>query len=95
MTIATDLAFLNSMSSFVPKYCLNWQILVAVLNKFHKDGKTKVYIPVHLYGMALTSRTKVGMIRQNHNLIDRINFRSEAKQFTHKTMQKTTSCYIP
>ena len=29
MAISTDLAISNSMSSFVPKYWLNWQILVA------------------------------------------------------------------
>ena len=45
MTIST---ISNSMSSFVPKYWLNWQILVAVLVNFvDRDGITKVYIPVH------------------------------------------------
>ena len=43
---------------------------------------------VLFYGMVLTTRTKVGMMRQNYNMIDGINFRAEAKQFTHKTMQK-------
>ena len=39
---------------------------------------------------------KVGMIRQNKNVIDGINLRVEAKRFTHKTMQKKiTSCYFP
>ena len=48
MTISTHLAISNSMSSFVPKYWLNWQILVAILMNFaDKDGTTKVYIPVH------------------------------------------------
>ena len=50
MTISTHLAISNSMSSFVPKYWLNWQILVAIFNEFRrqiKDGTTKVYIPVH------------------------------------------------
>ena len=48
MTILTDLAIPNSMSSFVPTYWLNLQILVAMLmNLVDKDGTTKVYIPVH------------------------------------------------
>ena len=48
MTIQTHLAILNIMSSFVPKYWLNWQILVLFLINFaDKDGTTKVYIPVH------------------------------------------------
>ena len=48
MTISAHLAISNSMSSFVPKYWLNWQILVAILMNFvDKDGTTKVYIPVH------------------------------------------------
>ena len=43
MTISTDLAISNSMSSVVPKYWLNWQILVAILMNFvDKDGTTKV-----------------------------------------------------
>ena len=37
MTISTDLAISNSMSSFVPKYRLNWQILVTILNKFSRQ----------------------------------------------------------
>ena len=37
MTILTDSTISNSMSSFVPKYWLNWQILVAL-------NFTKVYI---------------------------------------------------
>ena len=42
MTISTDLAILNSMSSFVPNYSLNRQILVATLMNFlDKDGTTK------------------------------------------------------
>ena len=48
MTISTDLAISNSMSSFVPKYWLNWPILVAILMNFvDKDGASKVNIPVH------------------------------------------------
>ena len=48
MTISTDLAILNCMSSFVTKYWQNWQILVAMLNEFcRKDGTTKVHVPVH------------------------------------------------
>ena len=38
--------------------------------------------------MVLTKRTKVEMIQQNYNMIDEINFRAEAKRFTHKTIQK-------
>ena len=37
MTISTHLAILNSMSSFVPKYWLNWQILVAIFNEFRRQ----------------------------------------------------------
>ena len=36
MTISTDLAIYNSMSSFVSKYWLNWQMLVAIINEFHR-----------------------------------------------------------
>ena len=43
MTISTDLAISNSMSSFVPKYWLNWQTLVASMNFIDKGGTTKVY----------------------------------------------------
>ena len=34
---------------------------------------------VLFYGMTLTTRTKVGMIRQNYNVIDRFKSRAEAK----------------
>ena len=34
MTIFTDMAISNTMSTFVPKYWLNWQILVAIFNQF-------------------------------------------------------------
>ena len=34
MTISTDLAISNTISSFVPKYWLNWQILEAISNKW-------------------------------------------------------------
>ena len=45
------------------------------------------------YGMVLTgTRTKVGMTQQNYNVIDRINFIAEVKQFKHKVMQKLKSC---
>ena len=48
ITISTDLAISSSMSSFVPKLWLKWQILVAIFYEFvNKDGITKVYIPVH------------------------------------------------
>ena len=39
-------------------------------------------------GMFLTTRTKMGMIRQSYNGIDGINFRADAKRFTHKTKKK-------
>ena len=46
MTISTDLAVTNSMSSFVPEYWLNLKILVAIFNDFVDKGKTtKVYLP--------------------------------------------------
>ena len=48
MTISTDLSISNSMSSFVPKYWLNWQILwLFLMNFVDKDGTSKVYLPVH------------------------------------------------
>ena len=37
MTISTHLAISNNMSSFVPKYWLNWKILVAVFNEFRRQ----------------------------------------------------------
>ena len=41
---STDLAILQSGSKFVPKYLLNWQLLVATLHEFsrHIDGTTEV-----------------------------------------------------
>ena len=36
MTISTDLAISNSMSSFVPKHWLNWQIL-AIFDEFRRQ----------------------------------------------------------
>ena len=40
ITVSTGLAISN-MSSFVPKYYLNWQIMVAILKEFlSKDGTT-------------------------------------------------------
>ena len=41
MNISTDVAILNSISSFVPKYWLMWQILVVIFDEFvNKDGTT-------------------------------------------------------
>ena len=55
MTILTDLAISNSMSSFVPKYWLNWQILVAIFTNFvDKDEATKVYMHVSSCGVRLS-----------------------------------------
>ena len=54
----------------------------------------KVHCPVLVYSMVsqsmiLNIRTKVGLIRQNYNLIDGpINFSAEVKQFTYKMMQR-------
>ena len=42
------------------------------------------------YGMFLTTRTKMGMIRQSYNWIDGINFGADAKRFTHKDKEKIT-----
>ena len=65
MTISTDLAVSNSMSSFVPDYWLNWQILVVILMNFvDKDGTTKVYIPVHLCLLGLNKRPLFGPTSQ-------------------------------
>ena len=38
--------------------------------------------------MIFTTRAEVGMIQQNYNVIDGVNFRAEAKRLTHKAMQK-------
>ena len=43
---------------------------------------------VLFYSMLLTTGTKVGMMRQCYNGIDRINFGANVKQFTHKTKKK-------
>ena len=43
---------------------------------------------VLFYGMFWTARAKIGMIRQSYNGIDGINFRAEAKRFTHETKTK-------
>ena len=40
------------------------------------------------YGMFFTARTRMGMIQQSYNEIDGINFRADAKRFTHKTKKK-------
>ena len=37
MTISTDLAISDSISSFVPKYWLNWHILMAICNEFRRQ----------------------------------------------------------
>ena len=37
MIISTDLPISKGMSSFVPKYWLNWQILVAIFNEFRRQ----------------------------------------------------------
>ena len=37
ITISTDLAISSSMSSFVPKLWLKWQILVAIFYEFRKQ----------------------------------------------------------
>ena len=34
MTISTDLAISDDMPSFIPKYLLNWKILMAIFNDF-------------------------------------------------------------
>ena len=52
MTILTDLAISNSMSSFVPKYWLNWQILVAMSDEFRRQRFTRNrirFLPGKLY----------------------------------------------
>ena len=36
----------------------------------------------------MSVRTKMGMIRQHYNVTDRINFRADAKRFTHKMMKE-------
>ena len=43
---------------------------------------------VSFYSMFLTTRTKVGMMRQTYNGIDRITFGANVKQFTYKTKKK-------
>ena len=49
---------------------------------------------VLFYGVFLTTRTKMGMIRQRYNGIEGINFRANAKRFSHKTKKKITSCQL-
>ena len=44
MTISTDFAIINSMLSFVPKYWMNWQILVAILNEFRGQRFPKYWM---------------------------------------------------
>ena len=67
-----------------------------------------VYIDsmVLFYCMFLTTRTKMGMMRQGCDKIDRINFRANVKRFTRKKKKKNnimsivrqckkiTSCYF-
>ena len=36
------------------------------------------------YGAVFTIRTKVGMIKQNYNVLDGVNYRADAKRFTHR-----------
>ena len=43
---------------------------------------------VLFYGMFMTTRTNMGMIRQSYNGSDEINFRADVKRFTHKTKKK-------
>ena len=43
---------------------------------------------VLFYSMFLTTGTKVGMMPQSYNGIERINFWGNVKQFTHKTKKK-------
>ena len=43
VTISTNLAISNNMSSFVPKYWLNWQFWwLFLMNVAEKDGTIKV-----------------------------------------------------
>ena len=43
-------------------------------------------------GTILTIRSKVGMMQQNYNVTDRVNYRADAKRFTHRRCKKLTSC---
>ena len=43
---------------------------------------------VLFYSMFLTTGTKVGMVQQSYNGIDRIKFGANVKQFTNKTKKK-------
>ena len=49
---------------------------------------------MHHPGMFLTTRTKMGMIRESYNGIGGMNFRADAKRFTHKAKKKITSCQL-
>ena len=44
------------------------------------------------FGNVLIIRTKLVMIQQNYYLIDGVNYRAYTKRFTHKQLQKLTSC---
>ena len=35
-------------------------------------------------GTISTIRSKVGMIQQNYNMTDQVNYRADAKRFTHR-----------
>ena len=38
----------------------------------------------------LTIRSKMGMIQQNYNMTDRVNYGADAKRFTHRQCKKLT-----
>ena len=56
---------------------------MSFLQRLMTNFKTLIF-----HSMFLTTRRKMGMIRQNYNEIDRINFGANVKQFTCKTKKK-------
>ena len=49
---------------------------------------------VLFYNLFLTTRTKMEMMRQSYNAIDRIDFGANVKQFTRKTKKKNNTMSI-
>ena len=63
------------MSSFVPKYWLNWQILVAIFNEFRRQIKSN----------------QIKYIFSNSNLTKLINYVKLQRDFTQKGKKENIS----
>ena len=51
-----------------------------------------VLFMVSPYDFDHESKIKVGTVQQNNNMIDGVNLRAEAKQFTHRRCKVLTQC---